>query len=118
MTERIKRNAHLITNFQQFNKKQRSDIRRHLDNDQTKFICEICSNFLRENFEVGDEIKETLRPFKKTLRKLSGNLPIHRKKVLLQRGEFFPVLLGALASSAISYALERYIASRDGEGKK
>lgn len=111
--ERVQRNSHLITSYQKLNNKQRNAIREHLDQDQVKFICECCDNLVSGNFAADARLKRKLAPYKNKIRKLSGKGTIKRKKVLLQKGSFFPVLLGSLATSALVGALEKYM-QKDG----
>lgn len=73
-----------------------------------KTICEICLNILNGNIKISKKCKDSLKKYKKNLRKLAtskGNLA-SKKKIIIQKGGFLPIILGSLLSSAFAKLLE------------
>lgn len=108
--KRLKRNVHLISGFNKFNKNQQQQIKKHLDGDQIKFICEICSNILSKNLKIDESTLKKLSKYKDSFRALSScGCSLKKKKKIIQRGKFLPALLASLAGSAVSTLLEKYV---------
>lgn len=113
--KRIKRNSHLLTSFHKLNKRQQENVKKNLDNDQIKFISELCLNLLNKNISLSDEIKKKLSPLKCKIRKMACKFrSLKQKKAILQKGGFLPALLGFLGRSALT-ALLSSLAHKVGE---
>jgi len=81
--------------------KFKKDLLRQCPNSVIKTVCECALNLLRGNIPLTEKDKKQLKPFKRSLRKLSNKkVPLYKKRrLLVQRGEGF---LGFLLPAAIS----------------
>lgn len=115
--DRVRRNVHLLSSFQNLNNNQQKAVQKHLDPDQVKFICELCENVLNENVPVDECLRKKLRPHKLKIRRLTNSKKgLKEKKSILQTGRFLPALLASLASPIIISAIEKYLVN-DGKGE-
>lgn len=110
MAERLKRNHHLLSSFLKLNKKQQNSVVKHLDQDQVKFMCELCINLMNGNLPIDEATKRKLLSHKHKIRKLvDRKCVLKTKKRVIQRGGFVPALLAALAPAALSFLAEKYM---------
>ena len=88
--------------------KLRRAILRKVDDDVIKTINEIAYNTLKGNTRLNKKTKASLDPYKKELRCLKcpkKNLQ-SKRKLLVQKGGFLPVLIGSVLSGLIGKLLE------------
>lgn len=108
--KRIQKNLFLISNFEKLNKQQRREFLRYINADQLKFLSELCINLLNQNIRINNDSKKKLKTHRFKIRKLADRrVPLKKKKEIIQVGGFVGVLLSALASSAVSFALEKLL---------
>lgn len=77
--------------------------------DLIKTLCEVCFNVLNGNAKVSSKCKNRLRKYKKVLRQLvqsGGSLSVKRK-ILVQRGGFLPVILSAVLSGIVGQLIDK-----------
>ena len=72
-------------------------------------IAEIVLNHLQNRIPVPESAKRKLRPYRAILRKIAYTKrnPSQKKKILVQKGGFLPMLLGSLFSSLASTVLPK-----------
>lgn len=106
--ERVVRNLHLISNFHKQNTKRQKAIQKSLNNDEVKFLCELCINILNNNLKIDESLKSKLFPHRTKLRKLADpKQSLKKKKKIVYTGGFVPFLLSTLSSSLVGLALEK-----------
>lgn len=89
--------------------KLRKNILKEVDPEIIKTLCEVCINTLNGNVKIPIKILNYLKKYKRAMRHLSfskTNIPAKRN-ILIQRGGFLPVLLGALLSSVVGQLIEK-----------
>ena len=88
--------------------KLRRAILRHADDDVIKTINEIAYNTLKGNTKLSGKVKNSLNPYKKELRclKCPKKTLKSKRKLLVQKGGFLPVLIGSILSGLIGKLLE------------
>ena len=99
MSERIKRNAPYLLVLKNCKCKQRKAIIGSASNDLVKCLCECCLNILQGSVNVSEANHSKLKRHKTVLRSLAsrkGSIKAKRN-ILIQKGGFLPLLLGALA---------------------
>lgn len=114
--DRVKKNLHLISNFQKLNRCQRKQIQKHLDPEQTKFFCELAINLLNSNLKADKKIISSLYPHRCKLRKLADPKRSLKDKKKILVGGFLPTLIASIASSVVSVGLEKLV-EKYGKGK-
>lgn len=83
------------------------------DNDLIQTLCEIIQNILNGNIRLDVTKKKYLQKYKKELRLIKQHninpksIGVKRK-ILVQRGGFLQVIIGALLSSAIGAIIDRF----------
>ncbi len=94
-------------------KKSKSKLRKNILKDAEpeviKTICELCINTLNGNIKIPIKCRNHLKKYKRTIRQpaLSKlNLP-SKRKLLIQKGGFLPVLLGTLLSGIVGQIIEK-----------
>lgn len=89
-------------------KKLRKAIIENSDNDVIKTIIEIVYNTLKGNTIIKPSIKSNLKKYKNELRRIScpKRSLSSKRKVLIQKGGFLPILLSSLLSGIIGKLLE------------
>lgn len=116
--ERLKRNLHLVSTFPKLNKKQQKLLQKNLNSDQIKFICELCINIIEKSLLLDPKTHQKLKIHKDKIRKLANSkYSLKEKQKAVQVGGFLPVLLSALAGSALSFILEKYAGNGQREAK-
>ena len=91
--------------------KLRKSILKEATPELIKTLCEICTNTLQGNIEIPQKSKNHLKKYKRTLRQLSltkANLP-PKRKLLIQKGGFLPVLLGTILSGVLGQIIEKAV---------
>lgn len=81
----------------------RNSILKHGNTDLIKALLEVTANTLKGNLKLHNRQKSKLEKYKNILRRISGrkeNLETKRK-ILIQRGGFLPLLLSTLFSTVI-----------------
>lgn len=89
--------------------KLRKNILKEARPEVIKTLCEICMNTLNGNIKLPVKCKNHLKKYKRTMRQLSftkANIP-SKRKLLIQKGGFLPVLLGTLLSGIAGQIIER-----------
>lgn len=108
--QRLKRNKHILHVLKDAKPKLRKAILSNVGNDVIKTINEIAYNTLHNNNPLSDDVKLSLKRYKKSLRCLSCQKRslASKKKVLLQHGNgFLPILIGTVLSGIIGNMLNR-----------
>lgn len=107
--KRLKENKHILHVLKNCNSNVRKSIIKHANPELLKTLCEICMNVLNGNAKISNSCKNNLKNYKSPLRKLtSPRVGLKsKKKILIQKGGFLPVLLGAILSGVIGNLIER-----------
>lgn len=101
--KRLKANKHMLHVLKNCNSQIRKSILKLTHPELIKTLCEICENTLCGNIELSNDIKKKLKAYKNHIRKVTQkkvNLKTKRK-ILIQKGGFLPILLSALLSGVI-----------------
>lgn len=109
--KRLEEQKHILYVLKNSNSKLRKVILREVKPEVIKALCEICINTLNGNIKIPVKCKNFLKKYKRTLRGIAitkANLPLKRK-LLIQRGGFLPVLLGTLLSGIVGQIIEKTI---------
>lgn len=106
--KRLKVHKHTLHVLKNCSPQVRKSIVSSASPELIKCLCEICVNMLNGNVKISKSNKKNLNGYKNHLRKLISNrLNIKaKKKLLVQKGGFLPVLLGALLSGVIGNLIE------------
>lgn len=91
--------------------KLRNNILKEADPELIKTICEICMNILNGNIKIPVKCKDVLKKYKRTLRQISltkANLN-SKRKLLIQRGGFLPIVLGTILSGIVGQIIEKAV---------
>lgn len=101
--KRLKVNRHLLHTLNKAPPRLRRAILKESSPEIVKTICEISHNVLKGNVAINKKSREHLKKYKRSLRQLaSPKLKLSSKrKILVQRGGFLPVLLGTILSGVI-----------------
>ena len=88
-------------------KDRKKFIKHLLTTNQIQTICEIVHNILHGKFPIKSKIKQKLFKYKQALRLLKcPKISIEKKrKILIQKGGFLPILLGSVVSSLLNHFL-------------
>lgn len=78
-----------------------------LDNDQVKWMSEICQNLMLKNVKLGEKELALLKPHRCKIRNLARSGSLREKKAILSRGGFMAILLSALISSVLPMLMDR-----------
>jgi hypothetical protein len=72
-------------------------------------IAEISHNILRGNIKLGAKTKRKIAPYKKVIRKIATNISDkRRRKILIQKGGFLPMLISTILTGLLGKLLEKY----------
>lgn len=101
--KRLKSNKHLLHALKVAKPKLRNAIIKAADDDFIKALCECCMNVLNGNHKVTPALRKKLSKHRVALRVLSNRKNALRKKrkLLLQKGGFLPMLLGSILSGVL-----------------
>lgn len=91
------------------NKQQKQAVIKGLDNDQVKWLTEICQNLMQKTVELDDKELALLKPHRCKIRKIARRGPLREKKAILMRGGFVGVLLSTLISSVLPMLIEKIV---------
>lgn len=108
--KRLKKNLHILQTLKNSNKKLRSAIIKNCSDDTIKAILEIAINTLNGNCQLSKHTHIRLKKFKNILRQLvcpKKNLK-RKRKIIIQKGGFLPVLIGTILSGVIGKLLSDY----------
>lgn len=107
--KRLKENRHTLHVLKSCNPDVRKSIIKNASPELVKTLCEICINTLNGNAKISNNCKNSLKNYKSPLRQLtSPRIGLKsKKKILIQKGGFLPVLLGAILSGVIGNLIER-----------
>lgn len=83
--------------------KLRNAIIRNSEDDFIKTLAEISLNTLNGNIGLDNKTKKKLRPYKRVIRKLACSKRCNKskRKLIIQKGGFLPMLIGTILSSVI-----------------
>lgn len=107
--KRLMEQKHMLYVLKNSKSKLRKNILKEVDPEIIKTLCEVCINTLNGNVKIPINIINYLKKYKRALRQLSfskTNIP-SKRSILIQRGGFLPVLLGALLSGVIGQLIEK-----------
>lgn len=107
--KRLKEQKHMLYVLKNSKSKLRKNILKEVQPEVIKTLCEVCINTLNGNIKLPIKSKNYLKKYKRTIRQLSStktNLP-SKRKLLIQRGGFLPVLLGTILSGIVGQIIER-----------
>jgi hypothetical protein len=106
--KRLKANNHTLHVLKDSNPCVRKAILKGGSDDLIKTLCEICLNVLNGNVKISKKCKTVLNKNKNTLRYLAtSHQPISKKrKILVQKGGFLPIILEGILSGLAGKVLE------------
>ncbi len=86
----------------------RKQILKKSNKELVQTICEVCLNVLHGNIKVSKQNKKFLQKHKKTIRELASSKHsiAKKRKTLIQKGGFLPVLLGSVLSGVVAKIIE------------
>ena len=89
--------------------KQRNQIISNGNNDLIKSLCEITNNTLNGNVKLNKKCVSKIKRYKTSMRNISDSKRSlsSKRRELIQKGGFLPVILGALLSGVIGKLLDR-----------
>jgi len=89
--------------------KLRKAILANCSDEIIKTLAEVSANTLYGNIAVSEKDKKILKRYKKCLRDLADRKKCvkSKRKILVQKGGFLPVLLGTLLSSVVGQLLSK-----------
>lgn len=92
------------------NPKIRKAIIKYGDNELINTISEIALNVLNGNNKINNKTKNNLVRYKKIIRCIACSKRSVQKKrrILIQKGGFLPILIGSVLSGIIGSLLENY----------
>lgn len=98
-SKKINSNINFLKFLSTCNVKQRKAILKLATKDEILSLTEVCINLLGGNIELTLSERKRLKKHSKTIRGVSGKIPFtQKKKLLVQRGGFLPLLLAPLLS--------------------
>lgn len=89
--------------------KERRKILKAANREQLKCLCEVTLNVAKQNIKVPPAVKQKLTKHKKAIRFIVDRKPslLRKKKELIQKGGFLPVLLKYAVPALFSAFLSR-----------
>ena len=101
--ERIRENKVFLLFLIKASPKLRKILLTNASKEEIKSILEIIINTLKQNVPVDGQCKTKLCKYKKILRMLSDkkNSFDNKKKILIQKGGFLPMLMSSLITGAL-----------------
>ena len=102
MSSRIKGQWHILKALQKGTTKQRRAILATCDNKLLLALCEILSNVLSGTIKLSPSVKSKLKKFGTLIRKVADKKVKNsvKKKILVQKGGFLPLVLAPALSLA------------------
>lgn len=107
--KRLKENQHTLQVLKNCKPIVRKSIIKYGNSELIKTLCEICINILNGNVKISPKCKNHLQNYKNSLRKLTApkvKLQV-KKKILVQKGGFLPVILSTILSGVIGSLIEK-----------
>lgn len=107
--KRLKANKHILQVLKNGNPQLRKALLKASSPEVIKTLCEISLNTLNGNNKITKYCKRKLKKYKKELRNLaSPKLKLATKrKILIQKGGFLPVLIGSVLSGLIGQLINQ-----------
>lgn len=104
----LKENKHILYVLKKADHKLRNAILKNVDNVVIKTLNEIILNIINRNHKINKNVFEKLRPYKNTLRKVCSSQTSMRqkRKHLIQKGGFLPIIITSILSGVIGKILE------------
>lgn len=107
--KRLRDNKHILHVLKNCNSCLRKSILKNCSPSVIKAICEIALNTLNGNNKIDNKTYNSLKKYKKDLRRLAGKNSLSAKRsVLVQRGGFLPFLIGTVLTGIIGKLIENY----------
>jgi hypothetical protein len=113
MVSRLERNLPVLQQLRKAKRKpERNAILKHSNKEVIICICEVIDNILRGNVPITTTQKKKLLRYKSELRRMANKQVgiAGKKKILLQKGGFLPVVLApilGIAASLLGEALRK-----------
>lgn len=107
--KRLRAHKHMLHVLKNCKPCTRKNILKNGSGELIKTLCEVCVNVLNGNAKISKKNKNRLRKYKTTLRQLAkpkSSLTVKRK-ILVQKGGFLPVILSAVLSGIVGKLLEQ-----------
>lgn len=104
----LKENKHILYVLKKAKPKLRNAILKHVDDIVIKTLNEILFNIMNKNHKINKSVFEKIKPYKNTIRKVCSpktSVSVKRKH-LIQKGGFLPVIISSLLSGVIGKILE------------
>lgn len=110
LPKRLKENKYLLYSLYKAEPKLRSAIIKNSTPNLIKTLSEISLNTLKGNIEHTPEIRKKLKKYKKKIRCLacSKQSTSSKRRILVQKGGFLPLLIGSVLSGIIGELLQKY----------
>lgn len=107
--KRLRENRHTLHVLKDCNPQLRKVLLKAASSEIIKTLCEISLNTLNGNSKISKHCKNKLKKYKRELRQLvCPKLSITAKrKILVQKGGFLPVLIGSILSGVIGQLIEK-----------
>lgn len=102
--KRIRENKVFLLFLIKASPKLRKILLMNASKEEIKSILEIVINTMKKNVSLNGECKTKLCKYKKILRMLSDKKKsfVNKRKILVQKGGFLPMLMSSLISGALS----------------
>lgn len=107
--KRLKANKHFLHVLKKCNPQTRKALLKVCSPEVIKTLCEISLNTLNGNNIISKHCKRKLKKYKRELRSLAcSKLRLSSKrKILVQKGGFLPVLIGTILSGLIGQIINQ-----------
>lgn len=108
--KRLKRNHRILQLLKTSNKKLRGSVLKTCNDDAIKAIVEIIINTLNGNNKISKHVLTRLKKHKSILRTLACSRKSlkAKRKILIQKGGFLPVLIGTVLSGIIGKLISSF----------
>lgn len=113
--KRLVKNQYILRLLKNPNKKIRNSILKSCDDDVIKTLVEIAINTLNGNNKISKKNLKFLKKHKNVIRCLISTKSSlkAKRRILLQRGGFLPVLIGTVLSGIIGKLIGNYQAKTE-----
>lgn len=104
----LKENKHILYVLKKAEPKLRNAILKHVDDVIIKTIYEILFNVINKNHKINRTVFDKIKPYKNTIRKVCSSQTSlkQKRKHLIQKGGFLPVIISSVLSGVIGKILE------------
>lgn len=108
--KRLRENRHMLYVLKNVQSKTRRHMLKHVNCEVIKTIAEIAYNTLVGNNRISNKTRKSLYRYKKEIRALAclNKKVALKRKIIIQKGGFLPVLLGTVLSGLIGEIIENY----------